>query len=79
MPSEQVECPRRQGGRLQPFTGEYEGVVGCRLCLKEGIISAYLAGAYRLLVHDLSPIVPDVFCTEELRCQVEGRQSSHKK
>jgi len=74
-----VECPRCHGGKMQPFMGEYEVVVGCRLCLQKKHIPAYLAAAYRLASYEVAPAILGPFPVEELRCQVEGRQSSHKK
>ena len=67
---ELVDCPRCQGGRLQPFMGDYEGAIGCRLCCRNEKIPAYLAAAYRLLSDKVSPTIPGAFFVEELRNKV---------
>jgi hypothetical protein len=71
--SKLVDCPRCRGGQLRPYLGECESVIGCRLC--EGVRSVpdYLAGAYGLLLSSHSVLIPSMYETEELRCQVVGR------
>jgi hypothetical protein len=76
--SKLVDCPRCQGGKMQPFLGEWEGAIGCRLCKREQRVPDYLAGAYRLLAEECAPHGPSPFHTEELRCLVVGRTPTKK-